>query len=169
MLGRLFSGTLWLALRAPLQVVFSLWTIPLILQAIGPRAGAYGFAWGFGFFQMLLEFGMGSALQRQVSETWTKGDHRGVDRAIACGMNFYAAMAAVQAVALLAIAYFGVPRSFSPEFVSFSRRRNHARLYCHWLLSRVPKSRTPTGTSLKRKPRKSAVKGWMPTRTESKS
>ena len=35
-LGRLLSGTFWLALRTPLQAVFALWTIPLILQAIGP-------------------------------------------------------------------------------------------------------------------------------------
>lgn len=108
-LGRLFSGTLWLALRTPLQALFSLWTIPLILQAIGPRMGAYGFAWGFGFFQMLFEFGMSSALQRQVSERWTKDDREGVDRAIACGMNFYAAMAVVQMAALLAVTYGALP------------------------------------------------------------
>ena len=58
--------------------------------------GAYGFAWGFGFFQFLFEFGMSSALQRQISDAWTRGDRAGVDRAIACGMNFYAAMALVQ-------------------------------------------------------------------------
>src|SRR5262245_8974831 len=58
-LGRLLSGSFWLALRTPLQAVFSLWTIPLILQAVGSDAmGAYGFAWGFGFFQFLFEFGM---------------------------------------------------------------------------------------------------------------
>lgn len=110
-LGRLFSGTLWLALRTPLQVLFSLWTIPLILQAIGKMSGAYGFAWGFGFFQMLFEFGMSSALQRQVAERWTRGDHDGVDRAIACGMNFYAAMALVQMAALLGVAYVALPYS----------------------------------------------------------
>src|SRR5258707_7824722 len=50
----------------PLQVVFSLWTTRLVLQAIGPGfTGAYRFAWGFGFFQMLFEFGISSALQRQ--------------------------------------------------------------------------------------------------------
>ena len=54
-------------------------------------AGAYGFAWGFGFFQMLFEFGMSSALQRQVSDHWTRGQRQGVDRAIACGLTFYAA------------------------------------------------------------------------------
>src|SRR3954454_5189319 len=85
-LGRLLRGTFWLAVRTPLQVLFAFWSIPLTIGAIGDLYGAYGFAWGFGFFQMLLEFGMGSALQRQVSETWTRGDRRGVDRAIACGM-----------------------------------------------------------------------------------
>src|SRR4051812_23848293 len=102
-LGGLLSGTFWLALRTPLQTVFSLWTIPLILQLVNRDSnilGAYAFAWGFGFFQFLFEFGMSSALQRQVSETWTKGDHAGVDRAIACGMNFYAVMALVQIAAL---------------------------------------------------------------------
>src|SRR5881227_2927342 len=103
-LGRLLRGSIWLAIRTPLQVVFAFWSIPLTIHAIGDLYGAYGFAWGFGFLQMLLEFGMSSALQRQVAETWTRGDRRGVDRAIACGMNFYAAMAVVQAAALLAIA-----------------------------------------------------------------
>ena len=37
-LGRLLSGTFWLALRVPLQVVFSLWTTRLVLEAIGPDA-----------------------------------------------------------------------------------------------------------------------------------
>ena len=111
-LGRLLSGSFWLAVRTPVQAVLSLWTIPLILQAVGSdQLGAYGFAWGFGFFQMLFEFGMGSALQRQVSECWTKGDRPGVDRAIACGMNFYAAMAFVQVAALLSVAYFAVPHT----------------------------------------------------------
>lgn len=111
-LGRLLSGTFWLAIRTPLQAVLALWTIPLILEAVGAtQSGAYAFAWGFGFFQMLFEFGMGSALQRQISECWTKGDRPGVDRAIACGMNFYAAMALVQSIALLAVADFAVPLS----------------------------------------------------------
>ena len=62
-LGRLLSGTFWLALRVPLQVIFALWTTRLVLQAIGPGfSGAYKFAWGFGFFQMLFEFGISSAL-----------------------------------------------------------------------------------------------------------
>ena len=109
-LGRLLSASFWLALRTPLQALFSLWTIPLILQAVGTNAsGAYAFAWGFGFFQFLFEFGMGSALQRQVSEAWTKGDRAGVDRTIACGMNFYAVMALVQAGALLVVAYGALP------------------------------------------------------------
>src|SRR5579883_1443092 len=109
-LGRLMSATFWLALRTPLQAVLSLWGIRLMLQAIGSDAmGAYAFAWGFGFFQFLLEFGMSSALQRQISEAWTRGDRAGVDRSIACGMNFYAAMALVQVAALLSVAYLALP------------------------------------------------------------
>jgi O-antigen/teichoic acid export membrane protein len=116
-LSRLLSGTFWLALRVPLQVVFSFWTTRLVLQVIGPiENGAYGFAWGFGFFQFLFEFGASSALQRQISDAWTRGDRAGVDRAIACGMNFYAAMALVQATALLCVAYLGLPySSLQPE------------------------------------------------------
>jgi O-antigen/teichoic acid export membrane protein len=111
-LGRLLSGTFWLALRIPLQIVFSLWTTRLILQAIGPDAlGAYRFAWGFGFFQMLFEFGISSALQRQISDSWTRGDREGVDRAVACGLNFYTAMALVQIAALLAVAYWALPHT----------------------------------------------------------
>src|SRR5512135_2242787 len=111
-LGRLLSGTFWLAIRVPLQAVFALWTTRLIVQAIGPGMnGAYKFAWGFGFFQMLFEFGISSALQRQISEAWTRGDRDGANRAVACGMNFYAAMALVQVGALLAIAYGALPYS----------------------------------------------------------
>ncbi len=100
-LGPLLSGTFWLALRVPLQVVFSLWTTRLILQAIGPfENGAYIWAWGWGFFQFLFEFGASSALQRQISDAWTRGDREGVNRAIACGLNFYAAMAILQIAAL---------------------------------------------------------------------
>lgn len=120
-LGKLLGGSFWLILRTPLQAVFSLWTIPLVLQAIGgPAMGAYGFAWGFGFFQFLLEFGMSSALQRQVSETWTRGDREGVDRAIACGMTFYATMALVQISALLTVAYVALPYSkYQPGTYSY--------------------------------------------------
>jgi O-antigen/teichoic acid export membrane protein len=116
-LGRLLSGTLWLALRVPLQALFSLWSTRLVLQAIGPQDnGAYSFAWGFGFFQFLLEFGASSALQRQISDAWTRGDREGVDRSIACGMTFYAAMAMVQAAALLGVAYLALPHSgLEPE------------------------------------------------------
>jgi O-antigen/teichoic acid export membrane protein len=60
---------------------------------------------------MLLEFGVSSALQRQISECWTKGDREGVDRAVACGLNFYTATALIQIGALLAIAYLGLPLS----------------------------------------------------------
>jgi len=109
-LSRLLSGTFWLALRVPLQVVFSLWTTRLVLEAIGPdQMGAYRFAWGFGFFQMLFEFGISSALQRQISDCWTRGDKEGVDRAVACGLNFYTAMALVQIAALLGVAYWALP------------------------------------------------------------
>src|SRR5262249_38060554 len=109
-LGRLLSGTFWLALRTPLQAVFAFWSIPLVLAALGPDLlGAYGFAWGFGFIQFLLEFGMSSALQRQVAERWTRGDRAGVDRAIACGTSFYAFVALAQVLALLAVAYVALP------------------------------------------------------------
>ena len=92
--------------------MFSLWTTRLVLGAIGPGlSGAYKFAWGFGFFQMLFEFGISSALQRQISDSWTRGDHEGVDRAVACGMNFYSAMALVQVAALLVVAYWAMPYS----------------------------------------------------------
>ncbi len=111
-LGRLLSGTFWLALRVPLQVVFSLWTTRLVLEAIGSDgSGAYRYAWGFSFFQFLFEFGASSALQRQISDAWTRGDRDGVDRAIASGMNFYAVMAIIQVVALLGVAYWGTPHS----------------------------------------------------------
>src|SRR5689334_8511784 len=111
-LGRLLSGTFWLALRVPLQVVFSLWSTRLILETIGPdEMGAYRFAWGFGFFQMLFEFGISSALQRQISDSWTRGDKEGVDRAVACGLNFYTAMALVQMVALLGVTYLALPHT----------------------------------------------------------
>jgi O-antigen/teichoic acid export membrane protein len=111
-LGRLLRGSFWLALRSPLQALIAFWTVPLTFGYIGPDAfGAYGFAWGFGFLQFLLEFGMSSALQRQVSDAWTRGDRRGVDRAVACGTLFYAVAAAIQAATLVAIATWGVPHS----------------------------------------------------------
>jgi Na+-driven multidrug efflux pump len=111
-LGRLLSATFWLALRVPLQFVFSLWTTRLILEAIGPvENGAYSFAWGFSFFQFLFEFGASSALQRQISDAWTRGDRDGVDRAIACGLNFYTAMAILQIAALLGVAYWALPHT----------------------------------------------------------
>src|SRR5262249_41630874 len=104
-LGRLLSGTFWLALRTPLQAILAFWSIRLVRQSIGSdKMGAYYFAWGFGFIQFLLEFGMSSALQRQISDTWTRGDRAGVDRAIACGMTFYVTMAMVQVMALWVVA-----------------------------------------------------------------
>jgi len=111
-LGRLLSGTFWLALRVPLQVVLSLWTTRLIVEAIGEREfGAYGFAWGFGFVQFLFEFGASSALQRSISDAWTRGDREGVNRSIACGLNFYAAVAVLQMAALWCVAYWALPHS----------------------------------------------------------
>jgi O-antigen/teichoic acid export membrane protein len=111
-LGRLLTGTIWLGLRIPLQFAFALLTTRLVLEAIGPiENGAYAFAWGFGFFQFLFEFGASSALQRQISDAWTRHDRDGVDRAIACGMTFYAVMAVLQAAALLAVAYWALPHS----------------------------------------------------------
>lgn len=111
-LGRLLSGAVWLALQVLLQIGFSFWSLRLIVEAIGPdRAGAYRFAWGFGFLQLIFEFGASSALQRQIAVAWARGDRAGVDRAIACGMCFYAAMALVQAAALLAVAYLAVPHA----------------------------------------------------------
>lgn len=111
-LGRLLSGSFWLALRTPMQAVFAFITIPMLVSHIGEDAfGAYGFAWGFGFIQFLLEFGMSSALQRQVSDAWTRGDRDAVDRTIACGTAFYATLAVVQASALVGIAVWVVPHS----------------------------------------------------------
>ena len=114
-ISRLLRGTFWLALRTPMQAVFALWTVPLIVDTVGEGLyGAYGFAWGFGFLQFVLEFGMSSALQKEVSACWTRGDREGVDRAVACGMTFYAAIALVQAAALLAVARFGIPATWGP-------------------------------------------------------
>ena len=111
-LGRLLSGSFWLALRVPLQVITSFWALRLILEAIGPDDyGAYLFAWGFSFFQFLFEFGASSALQRQISDVWTRGDRDGVNRTIACGLCFYTAMAVFQVAALLSVAYWGLPYS----------------------------------------------------------
>lgn len=116
-LSRLLSGSFWLALRTPIQVVCTLWTTRLLLEQFPQPFAAYGFAWGFGFFQFLLEFGISSSLQRRVSECWTHGDRDGINRAIACGMGFYAAMALVQVAVLMGIAYLAVPHSAfsSPE------------------------------------------------------
>lgn len=110
-LSRLLSGTFWLALRTPIQVICTLWTTRLLLEKFPQPFAAYGFAWGFGFFQFLLEFGVSSSLQRRVSECWTRGDRDGVNRAIACGTTFYAGMALVQVAVLATIAYVAVPHS----------------------------------------------------------
>ena len=112
-LSRLMRGTFWLALKTPVSVVTALWSIPLTQKYIGfGQNGAYVFAWGFGFIQFVLEFGMSSALQKQMTDAWTRGDRAGVDRTIACGMSFYAAMALIQMAILLAILRWWLP----PEF-----------------------------------------------------
>ena len=88
-LGRLLRGSFWLALRSPLQAIIAFWTVPLTFRYIGADAfGAYGFAWGFGFLQFLLEFGMSSALQRQVADAWTRGVRSGVYIYVYCGTLF---------------------------------------------------------------------------------
>ncbi len=105
-------GTVWLAIKSPLQILVAFWSIPLIQQYIGQDLnGAYVFAWGFGFVQFLLEFGMSSALQRQVSDYWTRGDRAGVQKMIACGVNFYTWIALIQIGTLLVIAYGFLPYS----------------------------------------------------------
>lgn len=111
-LGPLLSGSFWLFLQVPLQIVFSLWSLRLIVEAIGPDGlGAYRFAFGFAFVQILLEFGAGSALQRQISDAWAGGDRVAISRAISAGMCFYAATSFVQMTALLAVAYLAVPHA----------------------------------------------------------
>ena len=109
-LGRLASGTFWVALRIPINAAIGFLTIPLIVGAIGEELnGAYQFAWGFGFFQVLLEFGMSSALSRRISEAWTQRDHEAVDRTVVCGLLFYAVMTLVQCLALLAVLHLALP------------------------------------------------------------
>lgn len=116
LLGRVLSGSFWLALKTPVSAVFALWTIPLMIRTYGDdQFGAYGFAWGFGFFQMLLEFGMSSALQRQVVTAWSRGDRSAVERTLSSGMVFYSGMTFIQATFLLLVAYFAVELTdFSP-------------------------------------------------------
>jgi O-antigen/teichoic acid export membrane protein len=111
------SGSFWLALKTPIAAVCAFWTIPLIIRTYGDgQFGAYGFAWGFGFFQMLLEFGMSSALQRQVVTAWSRGDREAVDRSLASGMVFYTVVTVVQALLLLVVAYYAVPLTdYSPN------------------------------------------------------
>ncbi len=117
-LGRMMRGAFWLALKTPVSVILALWSVPLTQEYIGKSAnGAYLFAWGFSFLQFLLEFGMGSALQRQMVDAYARGDRDGVNRTIACGMNFYAAVSLIQMAALLAIAYGGLPAEFRSPMV----------------------------------------------------
>jgi O-antigen/teichoic acid export membrane protein len=108
----MLRGTFWLAIKSPLQMGIALWSIPLTQKYIGEAAnGAYVFAWGLGFVQFVLEFGMGSALQKQAADAYARGDRDGVNRAIACGMNFYSAVAFVQMIILLTIAYVILPQT----------------------------------------------------------
>ena len=110
--SRLLGGSLWIALRALLQAIFAFWSIPLILDAVGPEtAGAYAFALGFGFLKFLFDFGVSGTIQRQASEAQARNDRASVDRVIATGLSFYAAMALVQVLVLLAVALFAVPRA----------------------------------------------------------
>ena len=119
----MWRGTIWLALKSSLQVIIAFWSVPLVQHAIGAEAnGAYVFAWGFGFIQFLLEFGMGAALQRQVTDAWTRNDRDAVKRLIACGTTFYTAMAVIQMIALLAIAYLGLPPHFQGAAAPADRR-----------------------------------------------
>jgi hypothetical protein len=106
-------GTIWLAVRTPLQAVLALWTVPLMRSFGDGPYGAYGFAMGFGFIQFLFEFGMSSALSRQVSDAWTRGDRGLIDRTVRSGVAFYAVMAMVQAGVMIAIAMYGIPPRFS--------------------------------------------------------
>ena len=115
-MSRLIRGTFWLALKTPVSIIIALWSIPLTQKYIGPvQYGAYFFAWNFSFVQVVLEFGMGSTLQRQMVDAWTRGDREAVDRTIACGMNFYAAVTVVQVAILLAITYGALPFSDFPS------------------------------------------------------
>jgi O-antigen/teichoic acid export membrane protein len=108
----MLRGTFWFGTKTVVQIVAAFWTIPLIVHAIGPDAnGAYNFAWGFGFIQFLLEFGMGSAIQRQISQSWTRGDRAAVERIVGCGTVFYAGVAVIQIAVLAWIATYAVPRS----------------------------------------------------------
>ena len=113
-LSRVLHGTFWLALKTPVSVVIALWSLPLTQRYIGDDAyGDYSFAWSFGFLQFVLEFGMGSALQRQMVAAYARGDRDGVNRTIACGLIFYAVVGVIQILALLAIAHGGLlPEKF---------------------------------------------------------
>ncbi len=111
-LGRLLSGTFWLAaagsdaggirpldhtprlagnrprIQRRLQVCLGFWLLPDALRVRHQfRARA------------------------QISDSWTRGDRQGVDRAVSCGLNFYAATALVQVAALLGVAYWALPHS----------------------------------------------------------
>ena len=109
-LSKVLSGSFWLALKTPIAAVCAFWTIPLLIRTYGDaQFGADGFAWGFGFFQMLLEFGMSSALQRQVVTAWARGDRQAVERSLASGMVFYGIVTLIQSVLLIVVAHWAVP------------------------------------------------------------
>ena len=58
---------------------------------------------------MLLEFGMSSALQRQVVTAWARGDRQAVERSLASGMVFYGIVTLIQSVLLIVVAHWAVP------------------------------------------------------------
>ena len=112
-LGRVMRGTFWLGLKMPVQVVIALYSIPLTQRYIGEEAnGAYVFAWGYGYIQFLLDFGMGSSLQRQMVDAYARRDRDAVNRTIACGMNFYTGVALIQVAFLLWLVNGGLPVNF---------------------------------------------------------
>jgi O-antigen/teichoic acid export membrane protein len=117
LLASLFRGTFWSAARLPLQAALAFWSVPIVQHAIGRELnGAYVFALGFGFLQPLLEFGMGSALQRELSEAWARGDRDEVDRVASCGLAFYGAATLAQIILLLFIITYAVPHTaFGPS------------------------------------------------------
>lgn len=117
-LSHLWRGTFLLAVRLALQVVIAFWSIPLVQHAIGPEVnGAYVFAWGFGFIQFLLELGMNTALQREMTRAWTQGDRAALHRLIGGGTTFYAIVGVLQCAIMAAVASLGIP----PRFTGASR------------------------------------------------
>ena len=111
-LGRLLSGTFWLALRVPLQLVFALWTTRLVLEAIGTTSG--GLPVRLGIRLLSVRCSNSGSARPAGGRSPTPGlvaTPEQVDRAIACGMNFYTAMALVQMAALWGVAYGALPHT----------------------------------------------------------